>query len=150
MLLFRYYTNVWEVASGGFGKKSILILSVYHPGVEDDLGSQKKIIPHLACLLARLLRYIHRHVSRYAPLDVPCRRTQIRRNLVELFLSATLNLKLVKDIEKGKSRMTLPLFVKEKDLSLKSSPTDADYHYKAVPEISLYGYSEGKKQSQYC
>jgi hypothetical protein len=41
-------------------------------------------------LLARLLRYIHRHVSRYAPLDVPCRRTQIRRNLVELFLTVTL------------------------------------------------------------
>jgi hypothetical protein len=54
------------------------------------LGPQKKIIPHLAYLLARLLRYIHRHVSRYAPLDVPCRRTQIRRNLVELFLTVTL------------------------------------------------------------
>ena len=54
------------------------------------LGSQKKIIPHLACLLARLLRYFHRHVSRYAPLEVPCRRTQIRRNLVELFLTVTL------------------------------------------------------------
>ena len=53
-------------------------------------GSQKKIIPHLACLLARLLRYIHRRVSRYAPLDVPCRRTQIQRNLVELFLTVTL------------------------------------------------------------
>ncbi|MEX1355017.1 MAG: hypothetical protein AB1Z28_10380, partial [Desulfobacterales bacterium] len=32
----------------------------------------------------------HRHVSRYAPLDVPCRRTIIRRNLVELFLTVTL------------------------------------------------------------
>jgi hypothetical protein len=53
-------------------------------------GSKKKIIPHLACLLARLLRYIHRHVSRYAPLDVPCRRTQIQRNLVELFPTVTL------------------------------------------------------------
>jgi hypothetical protein len=41
--------------------------------------------------LARLLRYIHRRVSRYAPLDVPCRRTQIRRNLVDLFLAVTLN-----------------------------------------------------------
>jgi hypothetical protein len=46
--------------------------------------------------------------------------------------------------------MTLPLFVKEKDLSLKSSPTDEDSHYEAFPEISLYGYSVGKKQSQYC
>ena len=55
-----------------------------------SLGPQQEIIPHLACLLARLLRYIHRHVSRYAPLDVPCRRTQIRRNLVELFLAVTL------------------------------------------------------------
>ena len=54
------------------------------------LGPQKKIIPHLACLLARLLRYIQRHVSGYAPLDVPCRRTQIRRNLVELFFTVTL------------------------------------------------------------
>jgi len=41
--------------------------------------------------LVRLLRYIHRHVSRYVPLDVPCRRTQIRRNLVELFLTVALN-----------------------------------------------------------
>ena len=56
-----------------------------------SLGPQQKINPHLACLLARLLRYIHRHVSRYAPLDVPCRRTQSRRNLVELFLTVTLN-----------------------------------------------------------
>jgi hypothetical protein len=40
--------------------------------------------------MPRLLRYIHRHVSRYAPVDVPCRRTQIRRNLVELFLAVTL------------------------------------------------------------
>ena len=49
-----------------------------------------KKIPHPACLLARLLGYIHRHVFRYVPLDVPCRRAQIRRNLVELFLTATL------------------------------------------------------------
>ena len=48
-------------------------------------------MPHLACLLARLLLYIHRHVSRYVPLDVPCRRTQIRRNLVELFLTVILS-----------------------------------------------------------
>jgi hypothetical protein len=64
------------------------------------LGTQKEIIPHLACLLARLfaylVRYIHRHVSRYAPLDVPCRRTQIRRNLVELFLAVTLNVSEIK------------------------------------------------------
>ena len=53
-------------------------------------GPQQEIIPHLAGLLDRLLRYIHRPVSRYAPLDVPCRRTQVRRNLVELFLTVTL------------------------------------------------------------
>jgi hypothetical protein len=52
-------------------------------------GTRKKI-PHLACLLVRLLRYIQRHLSRYAPLDVPCRRAQIRRNLVELFLTVNL------------------------------------------------------------
>ena len=40
--------------------------------------------------MARLLRYIHRHVSRYALLDVPCWWTQIQRNLVELFLIVTL------------------------------------------------------------
>jgi len=40
--------------------------------------------------LVRLLRYSHRHVSRYAPLAVPCRRTQFRRNLVELLLTVTL------------------------------------------------------------
>jgi hypothetical protein len=54
------------------------------------LGPQKKIIPHLGCLLTRLLCYIQRYVSQYMPLDVPCRRTQIRRNLVELFLTVTL------------------------------------------------------------
>ncbi|MGD8954260.1 MAG: hypothetical protein PVI72_11110, partial [Desulfobacterales bacterium] len=37
-----------------------------------------------------LVRYIHRHASRYAPLDVPFRRTQIRHNLVESFLILTL------------------------------------------------------------
>ncbi|MDP4980008.1 MAG: hypothetical protein NWQ21_11170, partial [Desulfobacterales bacterium] len=49
-----------------------------------------KIIPPLACLMARLLRYIHPHVSRYAQVDVPCRQTIIRRNRVELFLTVTL------------------------------------------------------------
>jgi hypothetical protein len=44
----------------------------------------------LARLFAYLVRYIHRHVSRYAPLDVLCRRSQIRRKLVELFLAVTL------------------------------------------------------------
>ena len=44
----------------------------------------------LACLMARLLRYIHPHVSRYAQVDVPCRQTIIRRNRVELFLTVTL------------------------------------------------------------
>jgi len=53
------------------------------------MGPRKKI-PHLACPLARLLRCIHRHVSRYASLYVPFRRTQIRRNPVELFLTVTL------------------------------------------------------------
>jgi hypothetical protein len=54
------------------------------------LGPRKKIIPPLACLMARLLRYIHRHISRYAQVDVPCRQTIIRRNRVELFLAVTL------------------------------------------------------------
>ena len=55
------------------------------------LGPRKKIIPPLACLMARLLRYIHPHVSpRYARVDVPCRQTIIRRNRVELFLTVTL------------------------------------------------------------
>jgi len=45
--------------------------------------------------LVRFLRYIHRHVSRYAPADVPCGRTQIRRNLVELCLTVTLNPKIL-------------------------------------------------------
>ena len=40
--------------------------------------------------MARLLRYIHPHVSRYAQADVPCRQTIIRRNRVELFLAVTL------------------------------------------------------------
>jgi len=57
------------------------------------LGPRQKIIPPLACLMARLLRYIHPHVSRYAQLDVPCRQTIIRRNRVELFLTVTLNQK---------------------------------------------------------
>jgi hypothetical protein len=54
------------------------------------LQDHRKKNPHFACLMARLLRYIHRHVSRYALLDVPCWRTQIRRNFVELFLIVTL------------------------------------------------------------
>jgi hypothetical protein len=29
--------------------------------------------------------------NKYAPADAPCRRTQIRRHLVELFFSASLN-----------------------------------------------------------
>ena len=41
--------------------------------------------------MARLLRYIHPHVSRYAQVDVPCRNTIIRRNRVALFLTVTLN-----------------------------------------------------------
>jgi hypothetical protein len=58
--------------------------------VNGNLGPLQKINPHFACLLARLLRYIHRHVSRYASLDVRCRRTQIRRDLVKLFITVTL------------------------------------------------------------
>jgi hypothetical protein len=54
------------------------------------LGPRQKIIPPLACLMVRLLRYIHPHVSRYAQEDVPCRQTIIRRNRVELFLTVTL------------------------------------------------------------
>jgi hypothetical protein len=53
-------------------------------------GQWEKIIPHLSCLLVRLLRYILRHISRYAPEDVPCRRTKIRRNFVELTFSTGL------------------------------------------------------------
>jgi len=40
--------------------------------------------------MVRLLCYIHQHVSRYAPEDVPCRQTTIPRNRVELFLAVTL------------------------------------------------------------
>jgi len=40
--------------------------------------------------MARLLRYIHPHVSRYAQVDVPCRQTIIRRNREKLFLTVTL------------------------------------------------------------
>jgi len=49
---------------------------------EAILGPRQKIITHLACFLARLPHYIHQHISRYAPADVPCRRTKILRNLV--------------------------------------------------------------------
>jgi hypothetical protein len=41
--------------------------------------------------MARLLRYIHPHVSRYAQVDVPCRQTIILRNRVELFLTVILS-----------------------------------------------------------
>jgi hypothetical protein len=44
----------------------------------------------LACFFARLPRDIHQHISRYAPADVPFRRTEILRNLVSLFLAETL------------------------------------------------------------
>jgi len=40
--------------------------------------------------MARLLRYIHPHISRYAQVDVPCRQTIIWRNRVELFVTVTL------------------------------------------------------------
>jgi hypothetical protein len=70
-------------------------------GITDSFCiSAPEKIPHLACFLARPLRYIHRHVSRYAPLDVPCRQTQIRRNLVESFLTVTLAVGKV--VQKGK------------------------------------------------
>ena len=57
------------------------------PGLMTDagfrgLGPRQEIITHLDCFLARLPRYIHQHISRYAPVDVPCRRTKILRNLV--------------------------------------------------------------------
>jgi len=55
-----------------------------------NIRARQKIIPPLACLMARLLRYIHPHVSRYARVDMPCRQTIIRRNRLELFLSVTL------------------------------------------------------------
>jgi hypothetical protein len=49
------------------------------------LWSRQKIIPPLACIMARLQRYIHPHASRNAQVDVPCGQTIIRRNRVELF-----------------------------------------------------------------
>ena len=55
------------------------------------LGPWKKIIPHLACLWLRHLRSIRRHISRYAPVYAPWRRTHIRRHIVELFVSMTLS-----------------------------------------------------------
>jgi hypothetical protein len=64
--------------------------SIYLFAGYTSLGPRKKIIPPLACLMARLLRYIHPHVSRYAQVDVPCRQTIIRRNRVKLFLTVTL------------------------------------------------------------
>jgi hypothetical protein len=44
--------------------------------------------------MARLLCYIHPHISRYAQVNVPCRQTIIRRNHVELFLTVTLRPKV--------------------------------------------------------
>jgi hypothetical protein len=43
-----------------------------------------------SCLWFRHLRSIHRHISRYASVDAPWRRTHIRRHIVELFISMTL------------------------------------------------------------
>ena len=64
------------------------------PNIEKpELRARQKIIPPLACLMARLRRYIHLHVSRYAQVDVPCRQTIIRRNRVELFLTVTLRIR---------------------------------------------------------
>jgi hypothetical protein len=48
------------------------------------------MMPSLDCLMVRLLRYIHPHVSRYAQADVPCRQTAIRRNRVKLFRTVIL------------------------------------------------------------
>ena len=76
--LFPSYTD-GHARHGGLGFNAASVL-----------GPQQKITPHLACLLARLMRYILRHVSRYAPVDAPCRRIQIWRNLLELFLSVSL------------------------------------------------------------
>jgi uncharacterized protein (DUF302 family) len=45
--------------------------------------------------MARLLRYIHPHVSRYAQADVRCRQTIIRRNCVELFVAVTVKEKVM-------------------------------------------------------
>jgi len=64
--------------------------SLFEDGTGPGLGPRQKIIPPFAFLMARLLRYIHPHVSRYAQVDVPCRQTIIRRNRVELFLTVTL------------------------------------------------------------
>jgi hypothetical protein len=51
--------------------------------------------------MARLLRYIHPHISRYAQVDVPCRQTIIRRNRGELFLTVTLTEATDEDILSG-------------------------------------------------
>jgi hypothetical protein len=59
-------------------------------GNERDVRAPAKNKSTSGGLLARLLRYIHRHVSRYAPLDVPFRRTQTRRNPVALFITVAL------------------------------------------------------------
>jgi hypothetical protein len=58
-------------------------------GIERDVRTPSKNKPTSGGLLARPLHYIHRHVSRYVSLDVPCGRNQIRRNIVELFLTVT-------------------------------------------------------------
>jgi len=56
--------------------------------------------------MARLLRYIHPHVSRYTQVDVFCRQTIIRRNREKLFLNVTLTRPAVM---KRKARGTSPL-----------------------------------------
>jgi len=82
----------------GWGQCEIM-LSEFRPDMA-TLGPRQKIIPPLACLMARLLRYIHPHVSRYAQVDVPCRQTIIRRIRVELFLTVTLTPGRVLNMEK--------------------------------------------------
>jgi hypothetical protein len=37
---------------------------------------------HLVCLLVHLLRFIYRHISGYARVNMPCRRTKTRCYLV--------------------------------------------------------------------
>jgi len=54
------------------------------------IGPRQEIIAHFDCLLVRLPRYIHRHISWYASADVSCRRTEIRRNSAPLFFGAIL------------------------------------------------------------
>jgi hypothetical protein len=67
-----------------------MVVNFYKISQSRNLGPRQKNNSTLACLMVRLLRYIHPHVSRYAQVDVPFRQTIIQRIRVELFLTVTL------------------------------------------------------------